>query len=177
MGLVVAGAPAGAIGHLLVAAQAMLEQPQVPARRISAVANRAAEKVIVRVQVEAVGLVPGDTTGDLVGQVGDDDFVGVNDQHPFVAERKMVEAQFFFLGYVPLKWNCTTCAPDSGSDLLGPVGALAIHDEDFVGPVECGEASQQVFSLVLDRHDHADRALVRAERRRHRLPNVAAAVI
>ena len=55
--LVVAGAPAGAIGHLLVAAQAVLEQPQVPARGIAAVADRTAEEVIVRVQVVAVGLV------------------------------------------------------------------------------------------------------------------------
>ena len=98
VGLVVAGAAAGAIGHLLVAAQAMLEQSQVPARGIPTVPNRAAEKVIVRVQVVAVGLVGVILPSDFAGQLGDDDFVGVNDQDPLVAERKMVEGPVLLLG-------------------------------------------------------------------------------
>ena len=46
VGLVVAGRAAGAVGHLFVAAQAVLEQPQVPALCISAVADPAAEEII-----------------------------------------------------------------------------------------------------------------------------------
>lgn len=46
MRLVVAGAAPGTVGNFLVAAQVMFEQPQVPTRRIPAVADMAAQEIV-----------------------------------------------------------------------------------------------------------------------------------
>ena len=57
----------------------MLEQPQVPARVVSTVANRPAQKVIVRVHEVTVSLVLRDAPSDFISEFGDDDFIGIND--------------------------------------------------------------------------------------------------
>ena len=100
---VVAGPGAGGDRHLLVAAQAVLEQAQVPALGVAAMADAAAEEEVFHVQIEAVGLVGCGAPGDLLGQLWDDDLVGVDDQHPFVAEREVVERPVLLLGIGPVE--------------------------------------------------------------------------
>ena len=124
-------------------------------------ANPAAEEVIFRVQVEAVGLIGGDPTGDLLGQLGHDDLVGVNDQDPLVAERQVVQCPVLLLGVGSVEMELDDRRAVLGGDLRGFVGALAVHDEDLVGPGQRGQAAIEVLGLVLDGHDHADRLRAR----------------
>ncbi len=63
--LVVARTTTGRVGHPLVTPQAMLEEPEIPAFGIPAVADPTAEKVIAGVEVISLGLVLGDSPLDL----------------------------------------------------------------------------------------------------------------
>ena len=55
------------------------------------------------VQIEAVGLVLINPSGDFAGQLWEYDFVGVDDQHPLVAEGEMVESPVLLLGISAVK--------------------------------------------------------------------------
>jgi hypothetical protein len=118
-------------------------------------ADPPAEEVILHVQEETVALVGGRPPRDLLGQLGDDDLIGVDDQDPFVAEREVLQGPVLLLGVDAVEVERHDSRAMLRRDGRGGVAALAIDDEDLVGPGERGEASAQVGLLVLHRHEHA----------------------
>ncbi len=154
--LVVAGGDPWSHRHLLVPAQAVLEEAQVPRLGIAAVLDPAAEEEVFHVEVEPVGLVGGRARGDLGGQLGDDHLVGVDDQHPLVAEREVVERPVLLLGVGAVEVELDHGRAMFGGDPRGLVAALAVDDEDLVGPGQRGQAPPEVGGLILDRDDDAD---------------------
>src|SRR5271165_5359512 len=78
------------IGHLLVPAELMPEQAQVPAFRIATMSNPPTQEEVVGVQVVSVRFASEYTARDLTSQLRPDDFVGIDDQHPLVPEGEIL---------------------------------------------------------------------------------------
>ena len=74
-------------------------------------------------------------------------------------------AQFFFFGIGAVEVELHDRRAVLLGDPGGLVGALAVDDEDLVGPGQRGQAAAQVLGLVLDRHEHAHPAPCRARER------------
>jgi hypothetical protein len=70
VGFVVATASTRVVRHLLVTAEPVPEQPQVPAFRVTAMLDSPAQEEVFRVQIIALGLIAGDPAGDQTADGG-----------------------------------------------------------------------------------------------------------
>ncbi len=149
MRLVVPRVRTGPYRHLLVTAQLMLEETEVPGLGVSAVADPPAEEVILHVEVEPVRLVAGSPPGDLLGKFGDHHLIGVDDEDPLVAKREVLQGPILLLGIRPVEMKLDDACPELCGDGRGFIGALAVDDEDLVSPRQREEAAAQFAASFL----------------------------
>src|SRR6185312_10743062 len=142
--------------HPLVASEMMLEEPKVPGLGIAAVSDSSTEEEVLHVEVEAVRLVLAGPPGNLLGQFGNDDLVGIDDQDPLVAERQIIKGPILLLGIGPIEVKLDDRGAMFGRDFGRLVRALTVHDEDFIGPGQGRQAAPEVLGLVLDGDQDAD---------------------
>ena len=115
MGFVVARWSSGRDRHGLVSPELVFEQAQVPGLGIAAMTNAPAQKVILHVQIETVGLIGGRAAGDLFGKLGNHNFIGIDDEYPLVAKRQVIESPVLLLGVRAVEMKLDDRAPCSSA--------------------------------------------------------------
>ncbi len=141
----------------------MLEQPQVPVRvvRVPQPATHEEEAPVdpVAAYRRGIGL---HQPADLDVRVGRQHFVGVEQQHPVVPERDVLERPVLLLRPRPFLIELDHARAVPLRDLHRVVIAVRVDDHDLVGPGDRLEAAGELVPLVLHRNDDRDRNRRRA---------------
>src|SRR5204862_3801657 len=85
------------------------------------------------------------------------DFVGIQNENPFVPEWQVLQGPVLFLGPGAVELELHDLRPVLLRDLDRAVGALRIDHEDFIGPAHRLQATRQIISFVLYRDENRDR--------------------
>ena len=83
--------------HLLVASELMTKEPQHAQARIPAMMNRTPQEHVEEVQIVAVGIGIRNLRGNLLRQCRRNHLIRINDQHPLVADRKVLQRPVLLL--------------------------------------------------------------------------------
>ncbi len=136
----------------------MAPEAQHHQRVTPAVAHPAVHEDVLALEVDAhhVGRQLGQRLGDLAGQVGLDDFVGVQAEHPVAADVERVEGPLKLLGLVDEGVRVDLGAP-LPRDLGGAIGGAGVHHTDLVGErLDGPDGPCDVAGLVVGEDDRGD---------------------
>ena len=152
--LVVAAARVG-VGQFFVAPEPVPEQPQIPVRVIGVL------QPAVHEHEAPVDPVPGrfrvtrragHDPAKLLLRARRQHLVGVEDEHPVVAERQVFQRPVFLLGPGAAEMELHDFGPQPFGHFDRAVRALRIDDEHLVRPRDRAQAAFEVGRLVFDRH-------------------------
>ena len=101
--------------HLLVASELMTKEPQHAQARIPAMMNRPAEEHVEKMQIIAVRIGVRNLRGNLLRQFRRNHLIRINDQHPLVADRKVLQRPVLLLriASVEVELNALTVRVES----------------------------------------------------------------
>src|SRR5438067_2382302 len=85
------------------------------------------------------------------------DFVGIQDENPFVPEWQVLQGPVLFLGPGAVELKLHDLRPVLLRDLGRTIGALRIDHENFTGPANRVQATRQIASFVLYRDEDRNR--------------------
>src|SRR5690606_34541604 len=86
--------------------------------------------------------------GNLGGRFGGQHLVGVEDEHPLVAERQVFERPVLLLGPDAVEVELDYVGAVVTCDPGGVIRAVGIHDKDFIGPRDRTETTGQINCLI-----------------------------
>src|ERR1043166_3015894 len=114
MDLVISGDNVVVDFDLLIATQPMPKQPQIPARKITAMIYPAAQKPETAIQIKSIHPRAANCLGDLALQFGCDAFVRIDDQHPIMFPANIFQSPIL----LPWEFSIPNELHDSGRSCL-----------------------------------------------------------
>ncbi len=97
--------------NLLLSAEPMPEQAQVPAWKITAMIYPTIQKPEPAVEIKSVDVGAADRLANFAFQFRRDALIGIDDQHPFVLPGNIFQRPILLARQFPFQTNCTTRAP------------------------------------------------------------------
>lgn len=149
---------AGAGRHLLEMGGPVFDESRNPQTRIAAMTDGAAEEHVE--EVEPIGvdafLLVFDRLADFVLKRLREHLVRIDQQHPLVADRQVVERPVLLLGVDAVEMELDDFRALRFGELDRTVGRLAVDDEHLVRPIERTNALDDVQLLILRRNDNGN---------------------
>ena len=144
-------------GQTFVTTQSMAKQAKIPIRiiRMAQPAPEKHETPVDPIADDIAGV--RNRTGKLGLRFGRQNFIGIEDKHPIVLERKILDRPVLLFRPCPVEVELRDFGTVLLRDLSRAVGAVRIDHQNLVRPLHAFEATWQIFRFVLDRDQDRDR--------------------